>query len=266
MKRLPIFLVICLLFTSLVLQASADNRIAYEKRFIRGVAVNIITANLNDSGVQVSPAVARRGIGFREGFGSMLSRLKPAAAITGTYACTRSFIPVGHIVIDGKRINSGEVGTIVAFRIDKKVEFIPLKESSRINWSYCPYAISTGPRLVTYGVAGVYPRNEGFRDPALYRKARRSALGVTKANKLLLVTVGKPVYLRKLAAIMRDLGAYHAVNLDGGSSTALNFKGRSICHPSRPMTNLLVVYESPIQFQNMKGKLAPTLIRMGSIK
>lgn len=238
--------------------ALASESVAYSKSFIRGVPVHIITVNLNARNIVVTPAIARHGIGTAEGFGSMLSRLKPCAAITGTYFCVKSLIPVGDIVVSGKRLNSGDIRTVACFNPQSGVAFRPVRELRKSHTETYPFALASGPRLVTYGVPGVYPHDEGFRDSHLYMKARRSALGVTKQNKLLLVTVDRPIYLSKLAWIMRELGAYHAINLDGGSSTALHYKGRSICHPGRSMTNLVVVYDSASQFASAKSELAPS--------
>lgn len=252
----PLIAFVILVFSNI--GVFANSSVVYSKMWMRGVRVHVVTVDLNDRNVKVSPALAHRGIGYSEGFGSMLSRLKPSAAITGTYFSVRSLIPVGDIVVSGQHVHKGDVGTIVCFTQDNNVEFKSLKDSRTINWNDYPYAISTGPRLVTYGVTGVYPRDEGFKDHALYRMARRSALGVTKSRKLLLVTVDNPVYLSKLAAIMHDLNSYHAVNLDGGTSTALHCQGRSYCHPGRRLTNLIVVYESQDIFLAVKSELMPS--------
>jgi len=106
----------------------------------------------------------------------------------------------------------------------------------------------------------LHPWVEGFSDSSLFRPAQRSALGLTKYNKLLLVTVNRPIYMHKLARIMRELGAVDAINLDGGSSTALYCDGRAYSHPGRKLTNLIVVYETPTMFARSKSQLAPSLV------
>lgn len=248
-----------LLVFSLLIPSFAQANVAYQKVKVRGTYAHVITANLNSPNVKVSPAVARSGIGTSEGFGSMLSRLQPTAAITGTYFCMKSLIPVGDIVIDSNLISFGTVGTAVCFTEDNTVEFHPMNRGPR-DWNAYESVICTGPRLVTNGVAYVYRSAEGFKDPSLYRPAHRSALGVTKHNKLLLVTVNKPIYLNEMARIMRDLGAVNAVNLDGGSSTALAYKNIVPSHPNRRLTNLLLVYENPARFALIKSRLAPSQV------
>ena len=256
MKRLIVLTIAVLFQTCLLASLYAESNVAYSKQWVHGVSAQVVTVNLNSLDVRVSPALAKYGVGSSEGFGSMISRLAPTAAITGTYFCVRSLIPVGDIVINGESVHSGCVGTAVCFTENNVVEFKDIG-SKEHNWTGYMSVICTGSRLVRNGSAYVTPRAEGFKDPSVMHKAQRCAIGVTKNNKVLLVTVKKPVYLSHLAHIMRELGAMNAVCLDGGSSSALYFKGRSYCHPGRRLTNLLVIYESPEQFANAKSKLAP---------
>ena len=93
---------------------------------------------------------------------------------------------------------------------------------------------------------------EGFRDRAIIAQKPRTATGVTRHNKLLLVAVARPISLRKMAAIMSALGARDAMCMDGGTSAGLYYRGKSYVVPHRPMTNLLIVYEAP----RPKGKVA----------
>jgi len=256
MRRAYVSLFICLLLSGF---AFADQgTVVYSKVFLRGVPVNVITANLNSPDVVVTPAVARHGVGTSEGFGSMLSRLQPAAAITGTFFCMKSLIPVGDIVIEGRLVNSGCVGTAVCFTRDHAVVFNSGGPSANPNTAMHPAVVASGPRLVRDGVFTLDPRSEGFRDRALFRQAARTALGITANNKLILVTVKRPIYLRKLAHIMLELGAVNAVNLDGGSSTAMYYKGRILSHPGRRLTNLIVVYETLGDYAKIKPGLAPS--------
>jgi exopolysaccharide biosynthesis protein len=256
MRRLMILLVCCLLLPASAHKASAGS-VSYTKHWIRQAVAHVVTVDLNDPNVTVSPAVALKGVGHSEGFGSMLSRLHPAAAITGTFFCVRSLIPVGDIVIDGKQVNSGCVGTAVCFTADNRVVFRDFGPSAKTYPDSHPAIVCSGPKLVVDGNVYLDPRTEGFHDGALFRQASRAAIGVTKWNKLLMVTVSRPVYLRKLAWIMKELGAVNAVNLDGGSSTALYCKGRVFNHPARRLTNLILVYDSPDVYAKVKPMFAP---------
>jgi hypothetical protein len=256
---MPRLLLIVLIFGLSARGICSDKNISYAKRVVLGIPLHVVTVNLNSPNIRISPAIAKHGIGSAEGFGSMLSRLQPTAAITGTFFCVKNLVPVGDIVIDGNRVVCGSVGTGICFGEGNRIEFVPLRELrlSR-ETEYYHSVICAGPRLVVNGVVRVYPHSEEFNDKSLFRRARRSALGVTRTNKLLMVTTNRPVYLSKLAKIMQQLGAVEAVNLDGGSSTALYFKGRVLSHPLRKLTNLIVVYESPAKFARIKPLLAPS--------
>ncbi|MDI6826932.1 MAG: phosphodiester glycosidase family protein [Armatimonadota bacterium] len=258
MRRRIILIMVSLLLAISVQKIVAGSNVAYTKRFLHGVPVHVVTANLNSPNVRISAAMSRHGIGTTEGFGSMLSRLQPTAAITGTYFCTKTLLPVGNIVIEGRLVALGHVGTGICFTPDNKVEFRQAKLLSNNEWAAYSTLVCAGPRLVTNGVVGVYPREEGFRDRRLYKKSPRSAIGITKSNKLLLVAVSKPIYLSTMANIMRELGAVNAINLDGGGSTALYYGGKVFRHPTRRLTNLIVIYDSPERFARVKTQLAPT--------
>jgi hypothetical protein len=97
-------------------------------------------------------------------------------------------------------------------------------------------AIGGGPQLLP----DVQAQREGFTDPELGRDAigsqvanARSAIGITKDNGILLVMVAQSqpksgVTLAELATLMKSLGAESAMNLDGGSSSAMVYGGKSM--------------------------------------
>lgn len=105
-------------------------------------------------------------------------------------------------------------------------------------------AIGGGPRLLVNGHVALDPRAEGFHDPRLFRIVERSAVGVTRNGKMLILATAMGS-LHTIARIMRRLGAYEAMNLDGGSSAGLWLRGRYITRPRRLLTNALLVLPSP---------------------
>lgn len=264
MQRTFVSMLACLLIACFASEACTSNDVSYRKRWVQGVTANVVVANLNSPNVKVSPALAEHGVGTAEGFGSMLCRLQPAAAITGTFFCVNSLRPVGDLVIDGNALSFGSVGTAICFTADNRVEFKSTKQGQAEKWFKYVSVVCGGPRLVRDGVARVDPRSEGFRDPGFFRPAARSAIGVTKENKLLLVTVNREIYLSHMARIMRDLGAIDAMNLDGGSSTALYCDGKVPSHPGRRLTNLLVVYDSLEKYARVRSILCPSPMIAGS--
>jgi hypothetical protein len=121
--------------------------------------------------------------------------------------------------------------------------------------------ISGGPRLVTGGRVRVRSSAEGFAPLSapwfhgsfVLSRHPRTMAGVRGDGSLLLVTVDgrRPgwsagVTLREGARVMRALGARDALNLDGGGSTAMTVRGRTVNRPSdpggeRPVSDAIVV-------------------------
>ena len=244
----------CGAFASLARADAAS--VAFQVKHSGRFTARVITVNLNDPDVRVAVAVSRGGIGTREGFGSLLSRLQPVAALTGTHFGIKSNIPVSDLVVLGKRVNSGYVGTNFVVAENNRASFIS-RQAMRGHPAKYPTAIGAGPRLLRHGVFVVNPRAEGYKDPGLFGRRLRVAIGLTKHNKLLLVTVKEPLQFGELAWLMKDLGAVDAMAMDGGASSAQYYRGRALVHPGRQMTNLLVVYENPQRFRLVANRLAP---------
>lgn len=120
--------------------------------------------------------------------------------------------------------------------------------------------ISGGPRLLRRGRTYVSKYEEKFQADIARGRAARTAIGLTKQNELLLVTVdgqtrGKRrsrnakqsigVTLEELSNLLLSLGAYEAMNLDGGSSTTMVVDGKLVNKPTtgyqRRVSNALVI-------------------------
>ena len=125
------------------------------------------------------------------------------------------------------------------------------------------HLISGGPRLVKNGIPYVSKYEEKFRADIAQGRAARTAVGITKDGKVLLVTVdGLPrersarsekssigMTLEELSDLMISLGAVEAMNLDGGSSTTMWVDGRVVNSPvngyQQKISNALVVRPRP---------------------
>ncbi len=239
------------------ISANAATSVAYNKVKAAGVWLNLITVNLNDPNVCITPAISRWGIGSCESFRSILRRTRPAAAIDGTLFCTRTLKPTGDIVIDRKLVWKGYLGVAIAIRENRFVSFLPLSRSDLYQWSDFDNVLGAGPSLVRNGAIVVMPRLEGFKSSVHYTKRVRAAVGLTYANKLLLATTTRPVYLSQLARAMKALKCVEAAGLDGGSSTGLYYKGKLIRNPSRGMTNCLLVYDNPNNLEQHRDAFCP---------
>jgi hypothetical protein len=225
--------------------AGSADPVCYSRRAVAGADLHVIDVDLNDRRVVVSPEIAAGGVGRAEQFSSFVRRLRPAAAINGTFFSKRSLRPVADIVANGKLVHFGGIGTALAFARDG-VDFIRLPKSRRVDWSEHRAALAGGPLLVWEGFAKPVPGGEGFGDPHVFaRAAPRAAVGITRANHLLLVTTAKGCSLGRLAKALRAMGAIYAFNLDGGASAGMWHRGRTIAAPKRPLTNVLCVYVKP---------------------
>lgn len=185
----------------------------------------------------------------------MIDRARPAAAITGTYFDVPSAIPVGSIVVGGKSVHRGLVGTAFAFAPAQGARLVACRPGQEYDWSIYETVLRAGPRLLTGGKATLWPGGEGFRDPAIFARKKRTAVALTRHGKLLLVAVEKPVLLRTLAQAMQSLDVVDAMCLDGGSSSGLYHHGKTRLKPHRPLTNLLVVYDSVARYNERVGSL-----------
>jgi chromosome segregation and condensation protein ScpB len=210
---------------------------------VQGVRINLVTVDLNSSAIEIRPILAPPGEAIS--FQGLLNQGEgPYTAITGTFFDPATAITVGNVVHNGRLMTEGSVGSVMTIGEDNKARVRSLegKMGRHIDWTGTKFAVSAGPTLLTDGQITIAPGSEGFRDPGLYGARVRAAMGVTAENKLLLLTSREPVSLHGLARIFQDLGAVDAVNLDGGSSTALYYGGSTVTRPYRRLTNLIGIY------------------------
>ena len=235
------FFAIFLLLSSL---AWAQNEpVSFTTTYVRGVKINLVTVDLNSDAIDIRPILAPPG--ETVSFGGLIRQGQgPYTAITGTFFDPASGITIGNVVHNGRLMTEGSVGSVMTIGEDKQASVRSLegKMGRHIDWTGTKFAVSAGPTLLTNGQVTVAPGSEGFRDRGLYGARIRAAMGVTAQNKLLLLTSRQAVSLHGLARIFQDLGAVDAVNLDGGSSTALYHAGKTVTSPRRRLTNLIGIY------------------------
>jgi len=121
-------------------------------------------------------------------------------------------------------------------------------------WAQVPQAVGGGPHLLLNGQVAVDWVAEGFEAGFADGLNPRTAAGTTHdGHHLLLVTVdgrqafSKGVSLADMALIMKRYGAWNAINLDGGGSTAMAVGGMTVSNPQgggaeRPVADMLLVY------------------------
>lgn len=237
---------------------ASGNPVSYRHLSVRGHPVDVIKIDLTNPRISVTPVVAKSFPNAPEKFENIIKREEPVAAINGNFFCKKTFKPVGDLVINGDLVYFGGVGTAMGIAADNKVEFIKVDKDRHINWDKYKAVISCGPRLIEDGAIVLNARAEGFTDPNLFAARNRSAVGITKDKQLLFVTIDSPVYFEDLALVMKDLGCRDAMNLDGGGSSGLYYRGDMIKNPSTPLPDAIVVHENelvPNVLSNMKDKM-----------
>ncbi len=199
--------------------------------------VHVVKIKLG-SDVEVRPAVAS---GVCESFKDMMRRLKPYAAINGTFYDT-DYRPLGDVVIGGKLVNRGHYRNAVAYKKTGEVHFLHVSKG-RIPWHGYRAGLAAGPRLVHDGKIALDPVADGFGRRSLTLSSYRSGVGRTKDGYLLLVTTKQPMTLQEFAKVMYGLGSVEAMNLDGGGACGLYHKGKVVVSPYLQMTNVLLIYK-----------------------
>lgn len=236
---------------------SADaSSIAYQRVSFRGIAAHTVTVDLSNPEVRVSVALARGGAGKAETFRSMMNRTRPSVAITGTFFDTKTMIPTGDIAVFGTVVHSGCIGSALCIDTANKASIVPIKTGRKNRWAGYETVLCAGPTLVSGSKVAIGLKHEGFRS-GLMHSTRRTAVGITRAGKLLMVCVNRDASLYSLAKLMIKLNTVSALCLDGGSSTALYYCGGYYALPGRTLSNCLVAYSSSRRYAQAKTSLAP---------
>lgn len=156
------------------------------------------------------------------------------------------------ISIDTGAVSVPENGCIASFGknypsylIPKVGDIITLKYETN-TLKYIPFynAVCGTPRLVRKGSAQHEAAYEGSRGRRFISwQLPRTAIGTNKAkNKIILLTVeGTGLHLNcyganltQLSIIMKRLGCYDAMNLDGGGSTIMTIGGKNVLLKNKP--------------------------------
>ena len=223
---------------------AGSSPVSFRRVVINGVRAYVVTVDLNCKRIALVPLASN---GRYKSFRRFIRESRPLAAINGTFFDPRTATIICNLMAGGKLVSEGRVGHSLCVDLQNRARIVATagRAGRFLNLSQWAFGLSGGPTLLRSDQYVLAPRSEGFRDPGLLGVASRSALGVTAHNKLLLVTVKKPVRLQRLAWMMKSLGARDALNLDGGSSSALYVDGRFVTRPRRLLTNVVAVTLRP---------------------
>ncbi|GGG51448.1 phosphodiester glycosidase family protein [Paenibacillus radicis (ex Gao et al. 2016)] len=139
--------------------------------------------------------------------------------------------------------NGSEAKLADRFKVGTKVEYkvsYTNAAGQEIDWSDVHTAIGAGPRLVKDGKLAVDPVKEGFSSPKILTDGgARSGIAIKKDGTVILATVPGAT-IKQWGNIMLSLGAYQAMNLDGGASSGLYASGKIVTIPGRQISNSLL--------------------------
>lgn len=198
--------------------------------------VHVLTFSPAHDRLRILRSSASRG----EPFEALVKATHPDIAVNGTFYGTDGR-PLGLLRSNGKWVNrGGHMRTVFAVDARGRAS-VTSRDAIRRHPASYPFALAAGPRLLTDGRVTLNPEAEGFRSAARRVRASRVALCVRRDGAGLVVVDEHPVTLAEFAAVCRKAGAVDAVNLDGGSATALYHKGQTKVSPRGPMVNVLAI-------------------------
>lgn len=164
-------------------------------------------------------------------------------------------IPKGGMVLSA----GGPAASFLAQNLkagDKLTVKFEVQSAGTVDWSQIQQAVGGRPWVLKDGKEYVDLAYEKIGSSFSTTHHPRSALGITSDGKLMLVTVdgrqsiSRGISLPDLSALMKRLGAVHAINLDGGGSTTMSYRGGVINSPSggvqRAVADALLVFADPI--------------------
>ena len=154
------------------------------------------------------------------------------------------------IIPENGYVITGSEEVLGHLKLGKKVS-IDYKIAPNLN--NAKHIISGGPYLMKQGE--IYIDTKAQKLNGITGRNPRTAIGYTKDNVMIMVVIegrkegSSGVTLNELANIMKDLGCYEAINLDGGSSTSMYLEGKTYLGtktPTRISNALIVQNKNPI--------------------
>ncbi|HEY9789351.1 MAG TPA: phosphodiester glycosidase family protein [Candidatus Obscuribacterales bacterium] len=227
------------------------------KKKIKGVPLYLVTIDLQDPESFIVIRLPRDSqqanctdfTAGHEELNSFVIRCHAAAIMNGTFFSKDEQERVmGNMVSEGKSLKYSQwenYGTTLGLREGNYPEMITARAEGKPDWNSHWFSLTCGPRLLKEGAVWLNPELEGFTDSHVLGIGSRCAIGFPKTrDKLYLVSFMRGLSLQKEAELMQSLGCYEAMNLDGGASKGLAQDTNIIMKPGRPLTNVLVIYDS----------------------
>ncbi|WP_145141495.1 phosphodiester glycosidase family protein [Paenibacillus sp. Y412MC10] len=214
----------------------------------RSFSAQTVTIDLLHPEIQLDVVLAGNTPGKVEDLSSIAKRSGAKVAVNGTffdaYTSGAYKAPYGYIVSHGtvKMPSPGDKRSIFAYDANHLARIIAGPDFGQaFEQGWIDGGLQAGPRLLVNGKVSLNVKKEGFKDPKILTGGgARSALGLTRDHRLILLTTGGAT-IPQLAEIMKKAGAYQAMNLDGGASSGLYYNDKYLTTPGRKISNALVV-------------------------
>ncbi len=215
---------------------------AYKQLRPLNIPVQIVNVDLRWRDVLVAPVLPSDRLAFGSGarVGQLARSSGAQAVINGSYFHPRSYAPAGDIVMQGRMLTWGRIPQALAITPDNRASIRPcttalLRVPLDSTWEGMETVVATGPRILTGGrVQRQY--SNAFRDPALFGRAARSAIGLVSNRDLVMVSTHARLTTTEMGKVMARLGIKDALLLDGGSSTGLAWNGRPVLDSVRKVS------------------------------
>lgn len=217
----------------------SQQHVSYGTLALGKAGFHYVIADLNSEAVCLETVFSDR----LTSIGSLLGDEKPAAALTGTFFAWENQRPIAEVILDGEMVSKGRRGSVVAVDWFGKAHIFHPNYGEVIDWFPYRFALRGAVRLIENGTICPNPKSQKFRDSSIWGKAPRTGIGITAEGKVVLMATRSLVTLSQLGKAFSKLGVKDAVNLDGGGSTALYYRGSMVISTGRRLCNMLAVYE-----------------------
>lgn len=144
---------------------------------------------------------------------------------------------------------------------DKMTVQFDIKSTNNVDWTQVQQAVGGRPWILKNGKEHIPLEYEKIGSSFSTARHPRSALGRTADGKFMMVavdgrqTLSRGINLPDLSALMKRLGAVDAINLDGGGSTTLAYRGAVLNSPSggimRTVANGMLVFADPVALEEI---------------
>jgi len=237
--------------------AKETTPVKFEKKTLKGIAFyqttvylkdpeTFLTIGLANDANQANSATKSSG---DEDFKKLVKRHQGAVMINGTFFSKDAQKRVlGNMVAEGRFLKYSpweNYGTTLGIKANHELEMVTARKDGKPQWDQHWFSLTCGPRLLREGKIWLAPKLEGFSDPHVFDVGGRAAIGFNaQKDQLFLVTFLNIISLEKEAELMKAIGCYEAMNLDGGASKCVAYRGNILVNGGRPLTNVIVVYDS----------------------